>query len=89
VLLHLPLLNQGRPKLIREKLVATASLSSQVEGFAEAVPGSKFIGEMVCSIFHGETIAEMIQGMRETVGLLFHEFSDLSVDATVDQRQCS
>ena len=29
----------------------------------------------------------MIQGMRETVGLLFHEFSDLSVDATVNIMQ--
>ena len=29
----------------------------------------------------------MIQGMRETVGLFFHEFSDLSVDATVNIMQ--
>ena len=47
------LLNQGRPKLIREALVATASLSSQVDGFAEALPGPKFIGEMVNSISMG------------------------------------
>ena len=81
------LLNQGRPKLIREKLVATASLSSQVDGFAEALPGHVFIGEMVYSIFHGESIVEMIEAMRETVGRLFHEFSDLSLDATVNIMQ--
>ena len=63
------LLNQGRPKLIREKLVADASLSSQVEGLAEAIPGPHFIADMVNYIFHGETIAEMILCMRKTVGL--------------------
>ena len=47
------LLSQGRPKLIREKLAAPASLSSQVEGFAEALPGPALIGEMANSIFMG------------------------------------
>ena len=81
------LLHQGRPKLIRENLVANASRSSQVEGLAEALPVSRVIGEMVDFIFNGETIAQMIQAMRETVGRLFHEFLDVSVDATVNIMQ--
>ena len=58
-----------------------------MKGLAEAVPTTKVIGRMVEAIFHGETISQMIEAMRETVGQIFNEFSDLSVDATVNIMQ--
>eukprot|EP00959_Pyramimonas_sp_CCMP1952_P468668 9493612-Pyramimonas_sp.AAC.1 len=68
-------------------MVGEASQMSLADGLAEALPGPAFIGDLLHRIFHGETIAMMLQDMRETVGQLFDEFTDLSVDATVNIMQ--
>ena len=58
-----------------------------VDGLAEALPVSCVIAEMLVSIFCGESIALKIQAMRETAGRLFEEFSDISIDSTVNIMQ--
>ena len=66
--------HRGRPKLIREKLVANASLASDLDdGFADALPTERVLTSVLDRIFNGETITEMIQGMRQSAGRLFHE----------------
>jgi hypothetical protein len=81
------LLCQGRPKLIREKLVLDASKTPLSNGIPESLPSASFIGSLLSRIFSGGTVAEMIQEMRLTVGFLFDEFSDVSIDGTVNIMQ--
>ena len=79
----------ARAAAVREDLFLGASMTPLAHGSPSLMPGERLVSDLLTRIFLGPTVAALVAELRMTSGCLHAEFSDLSIDGTVQVTQAT
>ena len=67
---------------IDDRLVRPGADGLGGEGIPGAIPTAKMLRDLICSAVKGPTLQSMLKELLYIMGLVFRDFTDISVDGT-------